>query len=156
MSGEIRLREVQEGDLPVLFEHQRDPQATRMAAFPARTRDAFEAHWRKILADPLCITRTVLYEEEVAGNVGSWEQADERLVGYWIGREFWGRGIATAALAQFLGIVTRRPLHARVAAHNVGSLRVLQKCGFKIVGEEEGLPEEQGGEGIREYLTVLE
>jgi RimJ/RimL family protein N-acetyltransferase len=60
----------------------------------------------------------------------------ERQVGYWIARDRWGRGIATAALTALLEQVTERPLCARVAAHNRGSLRVLEKCGFRLVGEE--------------------
>ena len=66
----------------------------------------------------------------VAGNIGSWEQDGKRFVGYWVGREFWGKGVATRALQEFVGEVTKRPLHAWVAASNVGSIRVLEKCGF--------------------------
>jgi RimJ/RimL family protein N-acetyltransferase len=74
----------------------------------------------------------------VAGNVVSFEQDGEREVGYWIGREYWGKGVATEALSQFLDHVeVRRPLYAGVAKHNVASIRVLEKCGFTIVGKEE-------------------
>ena len=93
------------------------------------------AHWTKILADDRCITRTVEVEGAVAGNIGSWEQSGHREVGYWIGRSYWGRGIATQALSVFLGEVTIRPLHAHVAKTNVASLRVLEKCGFTTSGE---------------------
>jgi RimJ/RimL family protein N-acetyltransferase len=126
----VRLRPAEQDDLPVLFEHQLDPEARRMAAFEARDRTAFLEHWEKILRDPTCLTRTVLADDDVAGNVGSWDADDTRLVGYWIGREWWGRGVATAALSAFLELDRTRPLHALVAAHNVGSIRVLEKCGF--------------------------
>jgi acyl-CoA synthetase (AMP-forming)/AMP-acid ligase II len=43
---------------------------------------------------------------------------------------------ATRALAELLAEVPGRPIHARVADHNLGSIRVLAKCGFSIVGEE--------------------
>ena len=109
-----------------------------MAAFPPRDQDAFVRHWRKILADETVITSTVLVEGRVAGNVVSWEHDRERDVGYWIGRRFWGKGVATAALAEFLMHVTTRPLHAHVANHNVASIRVLQKCGFAIADESVG------------------
>ena len=99
----VRLRPVEPGDLPIFFEHQRDPVAVEMAAFPARDHEAFTAHWAKILADESVLTRTVLLDDEVAGDLGSWV-ADEghREVGYWLGRSYWGKGVATAALAAFV------------------------------------------------------
>jgi len=132
--GEVRLRDVTADDLPIFFEHQRDPAANQMAAFPARDREAFMAHWTKIVGDETCTTKTVVFEGQVAGNVVSWGPSDDRAVGYWIGREFWGKGVATRALAQFLHVVKTRPLYAHVASHNLASLRVLQKCGFTISG----------------------
>lgn len=90
------------------------------------------AHWSKSLADDSNILRTVVVDGEVAGNVVCWEQEGHREVGYWIGRKFWGMGIATRALGAFLSEVTTRPLYAYVAAHNVASIRVLEKCGFTI------------------------
>jgi RimJ/RimL family protein N-acetyltransferase len=133
---DVRLRDVIEEDLPFFFEHQRDPEADRMVPFTPRDREAFEAHWARILEDETVIKRTVLVDGRVAGNVVCFDQAGERLVGYWIGREHWGRGVATRALSEFLGQVKERPLHARVAKRNVASIRVLEKCGFTLAGEE--------------------
>jgi RimJ/RimL family protein N-acetyltransferase len=130
------IRDVTESDLPIFFEHQQDPEATSMAAFPARDRAAFDAHWKKILADDTLTTKTVIFEDRVAGNVGSWAQDGKRLVGYWIGREFWGQGLATRALAELLTELPQRPLHAYVATTNAGSIRVLEKCGFVLVQQE--------------------
>jgi RimJ/RimL family protein N-acetyltransferase len=78
----------------------------------------------------------------VAGNVGCWEQEGRRLIGYWIGREFWGKGLATRALQELTGEVTQRPLHAWVATSNVASIRVLEKCGFVRVGSQKNDVEE--------------
>lgn len=150
---DVLLREVVESDLPLLFEHQRDPDGTRMAAFPARDREAFDAHWAKILADPNAFVRTVVADGEIAGNIVSWDQDGKRLIGYWIGKDFWGRGIATAALAAFVEILQTRPLHAYVAEHNVASIHVLQKCGFKIVAEEQGVPFD--GRPVKDLLFEL-
>jgi len=139
MTDSPLLRDVIESDLPVFFEQQLDPVANQMAAFPARDREAFMAHWAKILADESNILKTILYGDQVAGNIVSWEQPDEgseQEVGYWLGREYWGKGIATRALAAFLEHVTARPLYAYVAKHNLASIRVLEKCGFIITGEE--------------------
>jgi RimJ/RimL family protein N-acetyltransferase len=136
---DVLLRDVAKGDIPVFFEHQRDPAANRMAGCPTRDRDTFAAHWYKILADDSVTKRTVLADGRVAGNVVSFERDSERQVGYWIGREYWGKGVATEALSRFLDHAeVRRPLHAAVAEHNAGSIRVLEKCGFTVVGEEEG------------------
>jgi RimJ/RimL family protein N-acetyltransferase len=129
----VTLRNVEEGDLPALFEQQLDEDATAMAAVPAREREAFDAHWRRILADETVVVKTISVGGEVAGDVLCWEQDGRRLVGYWLGKAFWGRGIASAALAEFLRQVPVRPLHAIVAEHNPGSIRVLEKSGFACV-----------------------
>ena len=136
MSAAVTLREVRDEDLPVFFVHQSDPESNRMASFPARDQEAFDAHWAKIRADASIVLRTILVDGTVAGNLVSFEQGGAREVGYWIGREFWGRGVATRALALFLEIVTTRPLHAVLAPHNVASRRVLEKCGFRFENEE--------------------
>jgi RimJ/RimL family protein N-acetyltransferase len=140
LKGDVILRGVAEGDLPIFFEHQMDPDATSMAAFPARDRKAFMAHWTRILADKTVITKTILFEDNVAGNVVSFVQSGEREIGYWIGKKYWGNGVASEALSEFLDQIETRPLYAHVARHNIASIRVLQKCGFRISGEEpEGL-----------------
>ena len=133
------LRDVIESDLPVLFEHQRDPEATAMADFPARDRDAFDAHWERLLADPSLFKKTIVFEGQVAGNIGSWVQDGRRLVGYWIGKEFWGKGLATQALGETIDELDTRPLYAYVAKTNVASIRVLEKCGFVRSDEAEDL-----------------
>jgi RimJ/RimL family protein N-acetyltransferase len=150
MAHEISLRDVQDCDLPVFFEQQLDPDAARMAAFPSRDYDAFMAHWSKIKSDGTTVIKTIVADGEVAGNIVKWEQAGDGAVGYWLGKEYWGQGIASAALSQFLALVKARPLHAYVAKHNLGSIRVLQKCGFTISGEAKfsGVDGEPGEELI--------
>lgn len=140
----VRLRRVREDDLPVLFEHQLDPEATRMANFPARDRDAFLEHWTRILGDGSLVAQAIELDGEIVGNIGSWIQDGERDVGYWIGRKYWGAGIATAALRELLSEVDERPLFAHVVEHNIGSIRVLEKCGFRVVERVE-LPDGEGG-----------
>jgi RimJ/RimL family protein N-acetyltransferase len=133
------LRDVIETDLPFFFEHQRDPEATRMAVFPARDREAFAAHWKRILADETVTAKTIVVDGAVAGNVVSFVHEGKTEVGYWLGREFWGGGIATRALTEFLRLLDERPLYAGVAEHNAGSIRVLEKCGLERCGEEGGM-----------------
>jgi RimJ/RimL family protein N-acetyltransferase len=130
------LRDVEPGDLPVFFEHQRDPESIRMAGVPGRELDAFMAHWEKNLANPAAVHMTIVSDGEVAGNVVSWDDSGRRLVGYWLGREHWGRGLASAGLAAFLERLTERPLYAIVSETNGASRRVLEKSGFAVCGSE--------------------
>lgn len=126
-----------------------------MAAFAARDRDAFMAHWSKIVADERLVAKTVVADGQVAGNIVSWDQAGRQEIGYWIGRGFWGKGIATRALDAFLHDVTTRPLFAHVAAHNVASIRVLEKCGFTI-SDEEPEPSEEPDDDVAEVILKLD
>src|SRR6266481_4279592 len=121
----VALREVTKEDMPIFFEHQLDAEATRMAAFPSRDRDAFMAHWARIMSNETGILNTILADDTVAGNIG-----------YWLGKTHWGKGIASAALAQFLTKIEARPVYAHVAKHNFASIRVLQKCGFQLARED--------------------
>ncbi len=154
MNEHVQLRGVIDADLPIFYEHQRDPVAWRMAAFPSRDLVPFMAHWSKIRRDRSVVLRTILWGDQVAGTVMSFIQKRRRQVGYWIGREFWGHGIATAALIQFLDQVPSRPLYAHVAQHNLASLRVLEKCGFAVIGEEPN-PPINGEEPVMDYVLKL-
>jgi RimJ/RimL family protein N-acetyltransferase len=137
MKPNIQLRNVEVNDLPLFFEHQRDPIAVAMVAFNSRDRAAFDQHWAKLLADDSLLKKTILADGEVVGNILSWASEGKREIGYWIDRAFWGRGVATEALSDFLCLEPIRPLHAGVAKHNVASIRVLEKCGFKFHSVEE-------------------
>lgn len=104
-----------------------------MTAFPSRDRDAFMAHWARTLANDSALTWTIVCDGQVAGNIGCWEADSSRFVGYWIGRQFWDRGLATEALDELVSIVETRPLRAEVVSTNVASIHVLEKCGFTQV-----------------------
>ena len=134
----IVLREVSDGDLDVFFDHWSDEEALRMAAFTpadARDRAAFDARWARMRADPSVTVRTIEVAGDPVGSIGSWDNDGHREVTYWIGRAHWGKGIASRALEAFLDIETTRPLYAAAAADNGGSLRVLEKCGFRPIGD---------------------
>jgi RimJ/RimL family protein N-acetyltransferase len=154
LSREVLLRDVQDEDLPIFFEHQLDQDASEMAAFPSRDRDAHMEHWRtKILADETVGKKTIVVDGDVAGNVVSWVQEGERAIGYWVGKAHWGKGVATEAVRKFLVHESERPLYAHVATHNVGSIRVLQKCGFIIRSRARvSLPD---GAEVEEFLMEL-
>ena len=107
-----------------------------MAAFPSRGRDDFMAHWARIMSNERGILNTILADDTVAGNVVYWEAAGESNIGYWLGKTHWGKGIASAALPQFLTKIKARPVYAHVAKHNFASIRVLRKCGFQLARED--------------------
>ena len=144
-------------DIAIFETHQADPVASEMAAFPSRSAEAHAAHWQKVLADSSNVTRTILADGVVAGNIGGWLDEDVRHVGYWIAREMWGKGVATRALAAFVQLLDDRPLHAYVAASNRGSIRVLERCGFRLAEHEPSQrPASTQLPQVEEYLYVLE
>ena len=156
---EILLRDVTETDLPIFFEHQRDPAANFMAAFTSRDpadRDAFAAHWKRILNDDTVVVKTIVFEGRVIGNVAKFVDREfgKPEVTYWIGKEYWGMGFATKALSKFLRDIQVRPIYARAAKDNVASIRVMEKCGFAISGYGKGFASARGKE-IEEVILEL-
>ena len=158
MTNELYLRDVVNDDLPIFFENQLDHEANYMAAFTAKdptNQEAFTEHWHKILANETNIIRTIIFNEQVAGSVSSYKEEGRPEVTYWLGKEYWGKGIATRALKEFLAHHNRiRPIYARVAKDNLGSRRVLEKCGFTVIGESRGFANARGQE-IEEFLLEL-
>jgi RimJ/RimL family protein N-acetyltransferase len=147
--SEVVLRPVADADLDVFFDHYRDRVASRMAAFIAgdpEDREAFDAKWSRIRDNPEITVRTIEFGGQVAGHIASFVMHGDLEVTYWVDRALWGRGIATKALGQLLELVGERPIHGRAAADNLGSLRVLEKCGFRRIGEERGFANARGEE----------
>lgn len=135
----VHLRPVEDADAAAYFAFQQEPDGNAMAAFPARDREAYDRHWAVLRANDTGLTRTATVDGEFVGIVTAWGDPPERELAYWFGQRYWGRGFATDAVAQFLTLERTRPLTARVAEHNVGSRRVLEKLGFRWVRKE---PEE--------------
>ena len=156
----IALRPVQDADLPIFFEHQRDPVANRMAAFTRADPDdraGFDAHWARVRADPRIVIRTIIEADDAAhvlGHVLVYEDEGRRELSYWVDRPQWGRGIARQALALFLHEIDTRPLFARAASDNFASIRVLERCGFVAIGTERSHAPARGAE-IEETLFRL-
>ena len=133
---DIQIRPVESGDLPILFEFQLDAESNQMAFTHPRSKEEFDSHWEKSLADPKVVVRSIIVGDSLAGSIACFNSEDKNCIGYWIGKPFWGKGIATAALKLLLAEIETRPLHSRVAITNVASIRVLEKCGFQEVGRE--------------------
>lgn len=154
----VTLRPVETADLPIFFAQHQDADALWMAAFtPPDPADqaALFAHWSRLIRDPAIVYRTILADGQVAGSLIYFEMFDQKQVGYWLGREFWGRGIATQALTLFLDLLPERPVYGRTAFDNLGSQRVLQKCGFRLVARETGYANARRAE-IGEYVFQLD
>jgi RimJ/RimL family protein N-acetyltransferase len=154
----VALRPVDDVDLDVLFELMRDPESVRMAAFTAKDpddREAFDAHMAKVRAAPDVTMRAITREGRLVGSIAGFVVDGDTEVTYWIDRSVWGRGVATSALSQFLQVLTtRRPVYARSAGDNDGSLAVLRKAGFRPIGTEVSYAPGRGAE-IEEAVLRL-
>jgi RimJ/RimL family protein N-acetyltransferase len=157
MANDILLRDVIESDILIFFEHQLDPAANHMVAFAAKDptdRDAFTERWTRILGNDAIVKKAILFGGDVVGHLVSFERFGKPEIGYWLGREYWGKGIATSALSELLRDIPTRPLYARVSKDNLASLRVLEKCGFTISGAEKAFSEVRGEE-VEEFILEL-
>jgi RimJ/RimL family protein N-acetyltransferase len=153
----VALREMTDADLDAIFEQMRDPEAVRMAAFTAEDpsdRAAFDAHMARIRSAPDITHRVVTVDGVLAGTIAAFVMAGDTEVTYWIDRALWGRGIAGQAIRLLLGEVKVRPLYARAAADNAGSLRVLAKAGFEVIGEEVSYASARGTEIVEKVLRL--
>lgn len=131
---EVTLRPTRPDDLDALYAMQADPEANALAGTKPRPRDAYMALWDTIFKDPNVIPRVILVDGVVAGGVSVFQVEHQDMLGYWIDRAWWGRGVATRAVALFLREVSRRPLVAHVAVHNAASIRILERLGFRRTG----------------------
>ena len=154
----VSLRPLEDGDLDAIYEQGTDPEAIRMAAFtpPNWTdRAAFLARMSRLRADPSVSNRVIDVDGAIAGTIASFRIDDQLEVTYWVDRAQWGKGIASAALQLLLAETAERPVHARAASDNVGSLRVLEKAGFRRVGVDRGFAAGRGEE-IEETILRLD
>lgn len=132
----ITLRSVVQSDLPTLFQQQLDPEAVAISAYSSKDKGEFMRHWEGVLRNKAIVARTIIYKEKIAGHILCWKEGKyEQRIGYWVGKQFWGRGIANAAISALLLEVKIRPLFAEVANHNIASKRVLEKNGFELLDE---------------------
>lgn len=154
----VSLRPVEDGDLDAIYEQGTDPESIRMAAFTAEDptdRGGFLARMSRLRADPTVSNRVIDVDGAVAGTIGSFRIDDQLEVTYWVDRTLWGKGIASAALQLLLAETPERPVRARAASDNVGSLRVLEKAGFRRVGVDRGFAAGRGEE-IEETILRLD
>jgi RimJ/RimL family protein N-acetyltransferase len=154
----VELRDVLESDLAFFWEQQLDEVSNHMAAFTVKDpadREAFDERWHRIFADDTLVKKTILLDGEVVGSISCHRWFGDPEVTYGIDRPHWGKGVATSALIQLLEEVEERPVYARAAADNAGSIRVLEKCGFRLTDHERAFANARGEE-IDEAIFVLE
>jgi len=158
MAMVIALRDLEDADLDALFDQMRDPESVRMAAFTStdpNDRAAFDAHMRQVRTTPGVLNRAITCDGVFVGTVASFVIDGDTEVTYWIDRRYWGRGIASRALGLLLELEKTRPVYARAASDNLGSLRALAKAGFVPTGSEISYANARGGE-IEETILRLE
>ena len=156
-TGVVALRELEDADLDAMFDQMRDPEAVRMAAFTTKDpedRAAFDAHMRTVRTSPQILHRSVTLDGEFVGSIASFVIEGDTEITYWLDREYWGRGIASRALELLLQLEPTRPIYARAASDNRGSLRVLAKAGFVPIGTDVGFANARG-EKIEETILRL-
>jgi RimJ/RimL family protein N-acetyltransferase len=156
--SQLALRPVEVSDLDAIFEQMRDPESVRLAAFTAEDpndRSAFDAHMARVMASSENRFRAVVLDSRCVGTVASYPSDGATEVTYWIDRSQWGQGIATRALVLLLEEISDRPIRARVASDNAGSLRVLEKAGFRAIGTEVSFAAGRAGEIEETILELL-
>jgi [ribosomal protein S5]-alanine N-acetyltransferase len=153
----LELRKTSLPDLDTFFLFQLDEESNHMAAFTAKDpadREAYFAKWSRIIADPSINMQSIVCDGALVGSVFVWLMDGEPQISYGVGRQFWGRGIATEALRMYLALETVRPLYGRVAFDNPRSQKVLESCGFIRTGTEHAFANARGAE-IEEFVYVL-
>jgi RimJ/RimL family protein N-acetyltransferase len=150
----VELREVQDGDVAIFYEYQADPVANALAGVPPRNRAEHDAHWARTRADPQTVIRAIVVAGVVVGHVARFPRDGVVEIGYRLGREYWGRGLAGQAVGAFLQVVTERPLHAVVSAHNVASRRILERHGFRLVDSRQEAAAGDGEPGIAHFFRL--
>lgn len=153
----ITLTKTEKVDLNTLFQFQRDEEANYLAAFTPENpndRTAYIEKYSKFLIDQTINMRTIRVNDEIVGSIARFLIENDAEITYWIDRKFWGRGIATAAVRDFLKIDGTRPIRARVAFDNHGSRKVLEKNGFVRIGKDTGFANARQAE-IEEFIYVL-
>lgn len=154
----VSLRPIEDRDLDALYAQAVDPESIRLAAFtPAQQadREAFLNRMSRLRTDQSVTCLAIDVDGTAVGSIGAFHIEDELEVTYWVDRAHWGKGIATAALKLLLAEIEERPVYGRAASDNVGSLRVLEKVGFRRIGVDRGFANGRGEE-IEETILRLD
>lgn len=147
MNQQPKLRKTEENDIEVFFEHQADDEAAFMAAFTSKDpkdKEAYVTKWKRLLHEPSVHMQTIMLGDKIVGTVVKFEMEGDAEITYALGKEYWGKGIASKALQEFLLLEKKRPIYGHAATDNLGSIKVLEKCGFKFICKETGFANARG------------
>lgn len=155
--SKITLRPTEISDLEFLFTFQLDQEARYLAAFTPQNyadKAAYIEKYTKLTNDSTVNGQTIILDGAIIGSIAKFEREGDSEITYWIDRIFWGKGVATWVLDHFLTIERARPIFGRVAFDNIGSQRVLEKCGFTKIGTEIGFADARQTD-IEEFIYKL-
>lgn len=155
---EISIKKTIQPDLIIFFENQTDEEANYMAAFTPKNpndKEAYLSKWKRLMKDDSINMHSIVLGTQVIGCVVKYVMEGDAEITYAIGKAYWGRGITTKAVKQFLDIEKNRPIYGRVAYDNFGSQKILEKVGFERIGKEKGFANARGKE-IEEFVYKLE
>lgn len=158
VNDDTKIVDMKKEDLDTFFQYHFDESANFMVAFANKNsvnREFFDLKWKKILEDDSIVKKSILWNQKLAGYIVFFERLGRHEVGYWLGREFWGKGIATKSLLQFINQNTTRPMYGCVVTDNIASVNVLAKCGFHIIDTEKAFANARDME-VDEYIMILE
>lgn len=154
----IQLTITEKEDIQDFFRYQLDKEAIFLAAFTSKDPSDEATYMEKytnFLTDPTINLRTIKLNGEVVGSISKFLAEEDAEISYWIDKKYWGQGIATTALKSFLKFENIRPIFGRVAYDNIGSQKVLEKCGFLKIGIDVGFA--NGRQTVtEEYIYKLE
>ena len=111
--------------------------------YPYTEEDAMEFIYknREVEGESFAIDFYIIYENNVAGVIGLSDidyDNSRSHVGYWIGKDYRGKGIATEALKAVIYFAARtlrlHSLYTSALIDNIGSIIVLTRNGFSIDG----------------------
>jgi ribosomal-protein-alanine N-acetyltransferase len=157
LNKQVHLKRTEKFDLEFLYQFQLDKEAMYLAAFTPKDQTGLEAYVEKFtrfLQEPSIHMRTILVGETIVGSIAKFEIEGNAEITYWLDKNFWGNGIATTALREFLTIENTRPVFGRVACDNIGSQKVLEKCGFVKIGTDKGFANARQAE-VEEFIYKL-
>ncbi len=155
---DIKLKPTKVSDLDILFQFQLDKEGGYLAAFMPKDptdKSAYLSKHKKLIADPTVNIQTILFDNIIVGSIAKFVMEGDTEITYWIDRNYWGQGIATKALKEFLSIETSRPIFGRVAFDNFGSQKILEKCGFVKIRADKGFANARQTE-IEEFIYKLD
>lgn len=139
----ITLRAFQTSDKPALVEYLNNTNVAKyLSARIPQPYTIDDADWWIETGSKIGFTRAIAYEDILIGSIaalpGEFERERSAEIGFWLAEPYWGKGLASSAVDIFSAYIFNHTkilrLHASVFSSNKESMRVLEKCGYKLEG----------------------